>query len=174
MAASSTAAKSNTSKLYRVQHQAMRMMTGAMRNTPISAMETVTGLKPQEDRQEIKVLTQGEKFKRLEDHPMHKRMNQPTRGRLKRSNFLQHGTILERRNSELLDHVPKPIPSVKTIPSLKRGQLPRMCTKVTEVADRGCQPDPERKSLTLEYVDIEYPADQWTHAYTDDSAAEAT
>ena len=49
-----------------------------------------------------------------------------------------------------------------------------MCTEVPGVADRGCQPEPERKSLTLEYVDIKYPEDQWTHAYTDGSAAEAT
>ena len=49
-----------------------------------------------------------------------------------------------------------------------------MCTKVPGVADRGCQPEPERKSLTLEYVDTKYPEDQWTHAYTDGSAAEAT
>ena len=82
-------------------------------------------------------------------------------GRLKRSNFLQHSRILERRNSELLDHVPKPIPSVKTIPSWKRGQLPTMCTKVPGATDRGCQPEPQRKSLTLEYVDIKYPEDQW-------------
>ena len=90
MAASSTAAQSNSSKLSRVQHQAMRMMTGAIRSTPIYAMETVTGLQPLEDRQEIKILTQAAKFKRLQDHPMHERMNQPARGRLKRSNFLQH------------------------------------------------------------------------------------
>ena len=109
---------------------------------------------------------------------MHERMNQPTRGRLKRSNFLQHSGILERRNPELLDHVPKPIPSVKTIPSWKRGQLPRMCTKVPGVADKGCPPEPERKSLTLEYVDTKYPEEQWTQknsgAYSDGSAAEAT
>ena len=151
MAASSTAAKSNSSKLSRVQHQAMRMITGAMRSTPISAMETVTGLQPLEDRQEIKILTQAAKFKRLQDHPMHERMNQPTRGRLKRSNFLQHSRILERRN-----HMPKPIAAVKTIPSWKRG---RVCTKVPGVADKGCQPEPERKSLTLEYVNIKYPED---------------
>ena len=60
------------------------MMTGAMRNTPISAMETATGLQPLEDSQEIKVLTQAAKFKRLQDHPMYERMNQPTRGRLKK------------------------------------------------------------------------------------------
>ena len=74
MAASSTAAKSNSSKLSRVQQQAIRMMTGAMRSTPISAMETVTDLQPLEDRQEIKILTQAAKFKRLQDHPMHERM----------------------------------------------------------------------------------------------------
>ena len=174
MTASSTAAKSNSSKLSRVQHQAIRMMARAMRSTPISAMETVTGLQPLEDRQEIKILTQAAKFKRLQDHPMHERMNQPTRGRLKRSNLLQLSRVLERRNSELLDHMPKPIPAIKTIPSWKRGQLPRVCTEVPGVADRGCQPEPERKSLTLKYVNIKYPEDQWTHTYTDGSAAEST
>ena len=49
-----------------------------------------------------------------------------------------------------------------------------MCSEVPGVADKGCQPEPERKSLTLEYVDIKYPEEQWTHAYTDGSAAEAT
>ena len=53
LAASSTAAKSNSGKLFRVQHQAMRMMTGAMWSTPISAIQTVTGLQPIEDKQEI-------------------------------------------------------------------------------------------------------------------------
>ena len=86
-------------------------------------------------------------------------MNQPTRGRLKRPNFLQHRRVLERRNFELLDHMPKPIPAVKNIPSWKRGQLPRVCTKVPGVADKGCQPELERKSLTLEYVNIKYPED---------------
>ena len=80
MAAISTAAKSISSKLSRVQHQAMRMKTGAMQSTPISAMETFKGLQPLENRQEIKVLTQAAKFKRPKDHPMHESMNQPTRG----------------------------------------------------------------------------------------------
>ena len=89
------------------------------------------------------------------------RMNQPTRGRLKRFNFLQHSRIIERRNPELLDHMPKPISSVKTNPSWKQ-QLPRMCTIVPGVVDRGCQSEPERKSLTQEYVNTKYPEDQWT------------
>ena len=46
MAASFIAAKSNS----RMQHQVIRMMTGAMRSMPVSAMEAVTGLQPIEDR----------------------------------------------------------------------------------------------------------------------------
>ena len=44
-AANFTTAKSNSSKLSRVQHQAMRM-TGTMQSMPISAMQMVTGLHP--------------------------------------------------------------------------------------------------------------------------------
>ena len=50
IAASPNAAKPNSSKLSRVQHRAMRMMTGAKRSTPVSAMETVKGPRPIEDR----------------------------------------------------------------------------------------------------------------------------
>ena len=77
---------------------------------------------------------------------MHERMNQPTRGRLKRSNFIQHNKIIESRMPELLDRMPKPFPLVKTVSSWKRGQLPRMCIKVPGVADRSYQPEPERES----------------------------
>ena len=122
MAASSTAAKSNSSELSSVQHQAMRMMTGAIQSTPISALETVKDLQPIEDRQEMKVLTQAAKFKRLQDHLMHERMNQPTRGELKRSNFLQHSRTLERRNPELLDPVSKPFHQSRPSPLGNKGK----------------------------------------------------
>ena len=42
------------------------------------------------------------------------------RWRLKRSNFLQLSRILEKGNPELLDHMPKLIPSVKTTLSWNR------------------------------------------------------
>ena len=108
---------------------------------------------------------------------MHERINQPTTGEgggTKKIQLPLAQQVLERRNSELLDHMPKPIPSAMTIPSWKRGQLPRIYIKVPGVADRGCQPEPDRKSLTLEYVNTKNPEEQWTHAYTDGSAAEAT
>ena len=98
MTSTCTAAKSKTEKTYRIQKQAMRMMTGAMRSTPISALETATGLQSLEDRSSVKLLTQAEKFKRLTDHPMHSRTSKPTKGRLKRSNFIHHSRSL-RENS---------------------------------------------------------------------------
>ena len=57
MTASSAAAKSYSSKLYRAQHQAMRMMTGAMQNTPNICHGDGHRSQPIEDRQKIKVLT---------------------------------------------------------------------------------------------------------------------
>ena len=42
----SSAAKTNLQRLDKVQNQAMRIITGAMRSTPIAAMEEVTGIQP--------------------------------------------------------------------------------------------------------------------------------
>ena len=174
MAASSTAAKTNMEKLSRVQNQAMRMMTGAMRTTPISAMETVIGLQSLEDRRDIKVLTQAAKYKRLQEHPMCQRMNQPTKGRLKRSSFIHHSRMLERENPELLHHMPKAIPPVSTVPPWNRAPFPTICTNIPGIGNKSSQLDPERKSLTLELISSKYPRAKWTHAFTDGSATEAT
>ena len=109
MASSCTAAKSNTEKTNRIQNQAMRMMTGAMHSTPISALETAIGLQFLEDRSNTKVLIQAAKFKRFTDHSMHSRMSKPREGRLNRSSFIHHRRILGKQQPELLDHMPDPI-----------------------------------------------------------------
>lgn len=174
MAPTATAAKSNTDRLVRVQNQAMRIMTGAMRTTPIRELETATGLHSLEDRRNIKVLTQAAKFKRLPGHPMYSRMNDPTKGRLKRSSFLQQSRILERRDPELLDHSPAPIPPVTTLPAWERDHFPTIRDSVPGVGSKDSQSDQERRVLTLELIHSAYPEKLWTHIYTDGSATEAT
>ena len=77
MTSSCTAAKSNTETTNAIQNQAMHSMTGAMCSTPISVLETATGLRSLEDRR--KVLAQAPKFKRLTDRPMHSQMSKPTK-----------------------------------------------------------------------------------------------
>ena len=49
-----TASKSNFDKLSKIENQAARIITGAMRSTPIKEMETITGLQPMESRKETK------------------------------------------------------------------------------------------------------------------------
>lgn len=174
MASTSAAAKSHSTKLTRIQNQAMRVMTGAMKTTPIDHLETTTGLTSLESRREQKVLVQAAKFKRLEDHPMHRRMRQPTRIRLKRSCFVKTSRKFERQHNELQDHVPKPIPSVVSIPSWKRPKWPQINSGIPGIKKKGTQSDMERKLLALEYIHSTYPKDKWTHAYTDGSATDAT
>ena len=171
MAATSAASKSNTVKLTRIQNQAMRMMTGAMRTTPITSLETTTGLQPLKDRREGKVLSQAAKFRRMEDHPMNQRMRQPTKTRLKsRTSFIHHSRDLER---DVQSHIPKPIAQADVLPPWERTSLPKICTSIPGIRRKGQQSDLQRKHLALDYIHSNFPENQWTHAYTDGSAVEA-
>ena len=149
-------------------------MAGAMKTTPIKELETATGLQSLGDRRNIKLLTQAAKFKRMHDHPMHSRMSKPTKGRLKRSSFIQQSRMLERRHPELLDHMPQPIPSTLSTPSWESAKFPIIRDGIPGIGNKGSQSDQERKSLTLEFTQSSYPQEQWTHTYTDGSATEAT
>ena len=107
MTAWGTTAKSNFERVSKVQNQATRIITGAIKSTPIQELETITELQPLEDRRDAKLLTQAAKFKRLQGHPMKDRLSQPTRGRLKRESFVHQSRILERQHRDILDMTPK-------------------------------------------------------------------
>ena len=92
----STAAKTHLQTLDRVQNQALRLITGSMRSTPIQAMEEVAAIQPLVQRRDMKNLVQAEKIKALPHHPMGHRMDQPTKNRLKRSSFLYETRRLAR------------------------------------------------------------------------------
>ena len=94
--------------------------------------------------------------------------------RLKRSSFLLESKRLERRNQELLDHTPQPIPATASKPAWERESFPVIRDSIPRIQKRGTQSDLERKVLTLEYIQSSYPEEQWTHVYTDGSATEAT
>ena len=96
IAAWGTAARSNFKRAKKVQNQASRIITGALKSTPIQAMETLTVLEPLETRRDTKVLLQSAKFKRMGDHPMHGRMSGPTKSRLKRGSFLHQASNVEK------------------------------------------------------------------------------
>jgi ribonuclease HI len=174
MASTCTAAKTNADKTNRIQNQAMRIMTGAMQSSPITMLETTTGLHALEDRRDIKVLSQAAKFKRLTNHPMCERMSKPTKSRLKRSSFVHHSRKLEKRDPELLEHEPKPLQSYTAVPTWERSTFPTIQKTVPGIGNKGTQSTTAQKALTLAHIHSSYPEEEWSHVYTDGSATEAT
>ena len=110
MTAWRTTAKSNFDLASKVQNQATRIVTGAMKSTPIVELETITGLHAFDDRRDYKLLNQAAQFKRLQDPQLRQRLYQPTEWRLKKESFIHQSRILERRHEDILDHDPKETP----------------------------------------------------------------
>jgi ribonuclease HI len=173
-AAWGTAAKTNLDKVARVQNQASRIITGALKSTPIQAMETLTGLQSLESRRDAIVLTQAAKFKRMKNHPINKRMSEPTKCRLKRSSFVHNARRLERQDPELLQQGNKQIPTHSSVPAWRRDRFPEVRETIPGILPKGTQSEPERKALALDHMEQAYPKVLWTYAYTDGSAEEAT
>ena len=73
-------------------------MTGGMRSTPISTMESITSLQTTEERRENKILSQYTKIEMLENHPLNKRVQKTnSTQRLQRSNFIAEARKLKQK-----------------------------------------------------------------------------
>lgn len=169
--ATCTTAISNQKTIDRLQNQAMRIMTGSMKSTPITAMETTTGLMDMNSRRAMKMNIQAAKFDRLDNHPMHCRMNERSECRLKRSSFVEKSRKCQaplhtsERTTESLTLHPNPIWNY-ALPELKTN-IPGIKPKADS------QSTLEKKAISLEYLDEHYPEESWTRVFTDGSADEA-
>ena len=103
----STTAKTNKQSLDKIQNQALRIITGAMKSTAITFIEQTTAIQPLQQRRQSKVLLQAEKCKCLPDHPMKEKVEGRTKNRIKRSSFTHE-----------LKKLQKDYPAVLTIPTL--------------------------------------------------------
>ncbi|KAK7093816.1 hypothetical protein V1264_007506 [Littorina saxatilis] len=170
----SAAAKTHQQTLDRVQNQALRIITGSMRSTPIKAMEEVAAIQPLSQRRDAKVMVQTEKFKCLPAHPMKKRMNNLTKNRLKRSSFLHESKRLAREHQASVPPSALPI-SFSDLPQPWNEDYKNLhiSTTVPYVTSRDSQNDTARRTLTLAMIAERYPEDAWIHAYTDGSATNA-
>ena len=88
-------------KLDRVHKQALRIITVAMRSTPIEKMEYVVDIVPLNKRRDSRLMIQATKFKYLLQHPMNKRMNDYPCKRHKRTSFYKQSKSLLRQHKEL-------------------------------------------------------------------------
>ena len=166
-----TAAKTNTNKLNKVQNASLRIITGAMKTTPITEMEKTAKIQPLDDRRKEKVLIQGEKMKRLPSHPLHKKLGEHTKSRLKRSSPNHCVKVLQKKYENTL---PQKENAEKLI-DFEEWNVDETTVKtsIPGIGPKETHSEAELKNLALEHLNSNYPVDIWTHAYTDGSAEDA-
>ena len=170
-AAWATAAKSNTSRLAKLQNAGMRIITGGLKTTPIHTLETTTGLRSLELRREEKTLIQSQKLKRLPEHPAHNLLSEPTKNRLKRGSCNHLAKKLASEHLDILPALPKeqePLHTSQEWDTHLEDVL--FVTEVPGVTGKADLSQATLRSLALELLDREYNASVWTHCYTDGSA----
>ena len=169
-----TAAQTHQHTLEKVQNQALRIMTGSMRSTPIVKMEQTAGLPPLKTQWKSKAMAQYTKVKALEDHLMHGRAEQLGSGRLKRSNFLREAKGLQRAHQDVLPARMEPLQTTSDQPpweDISRNM--DICCSVPQLHFKDELSNEIQKSLTLEMLEERYPQEAWTRVYTDGSATSA-
>ena len=169
-----TAAQTHQDTLEKVQNQALRIITGAVRSTPIEKMQQITGIPPLKQRRNSKALIQFTKAKAMEDHPMHDRTKNLGSGRLRRSNFISESKSMQRK---IQGQIPTEIENIQPAGNPpNREEQPKNITICTTVPQLGTKDETSKeiqKSLTLEMIEEKYPQETWIHVYTDGSATNA-
>ncbi|XP_060577697.1 uncharacterized protein LOC132734852 [Ruditapes philippinarum] len=170
----STTAKTNQQALDKVQNQALRIITGATKSTPIAFMEKLTGIQTLHERRQTKVLLQASKYQSLPDHPMNSRLEGFTKNRLKRCSFVHQAKKLSREHAAELNTQTIPLGRADiTNPTANDLSAVKVALAIPGL-DMGKQENETiRRSLTLAAIYADYPSDTWTHVYTDGSATRA-
>jgi hypothetical protein len=170
-----TAAKTHHQTLDNVQNQALRIITGAMKSTPIQSMEEITNIPPLRKRRECKAMIQATKYQCSQNHPMNTRLKQLSSDRLKRSSFAIETRALQRKHQEVLPKYVKPIAFTLNDPSCedKLGNV-TIQTSVPNITTKVEQTSIVKKTLTMSLLEEKYPSESWVRVYTDGSATNAT
>ena len=74
--------------LDKIQNQNMRLITCAMKSTPIKVVEETTAISSLGHRRDMINLIQAERYKCSPSHPMNMRINGMTKNRIKRESFI--------------------------------------------------------------------------------------
>ena len=166
-----TAASTHLNKLEKVQNQALRVITGAMRSTPIDKMQKITGIPPLSQRFDCKALTMYTKAKAMKDHPLHDRTLQRGPGRLKRQTFVGQAKVLE---GKFREELPSEVEEIKIADDWKEASPSfKVQTSVPGLSHKEDDNKEQQRLLTLEMMDLRYPQEAWTQIYTDGSASNA-
>ena len=167
----SSASKSAIYTLEKVHNQALRLITGSMKSTPIRVMEETTAIQPLSKRRDMGNIIQAERYKCSPSHPMRKRMDAMTKHRIKRESFINKNNNLKRTyNNNSIKTLQCTYSSPPMSSEHTNSSLTIRTTISTVTRD---QDDTSKKLLTLSHIDDFYPQATWIHVYTDGSATDA-
>ena len=121
-----------------------------------------------------KFLIHAEKMKRMPDHPMHQKLKDPTKNRLKRKSLNHLVKEQQKEHADILTtdgHLCEKLISNSWPPQTLYAEIR---TTIPGITTKENQSEAVLRSLALEEIDKHYPAATWTHIYTDGSAENAT
>ena len=162
-----SASKTSNYTLDKVQNQALRLITGSMRSTPIKIMEEITAIQPLSKKGIIMI--QAERYKCSPSHPMKTKIHDMTKNRIKRESFIHKTNTL----SKIYESSSNIVQSTYSSPPPCQNTTRSIDIKVTIPAVTRDEDDTSKKLLTLSYIDVISPQDTWIHIYTDGSATDA-
>ena len=168
---SSEAAKKSLDK---VQNQALRFISGALRSTPTAACEIHTNIEPLRLRREAAVVESIERYKRQDNsHPIPTLINnwQPTK-RIKRTSVLDKAETL-REKFHLPDNREMLSPFDCESPPYSQQELPEINSQLVEKDITKRNTDIVQLMSTAQKTIDKYP-DSFIHVYTDGSAFKGT
>jgi len=174
MSTYATAADTNLQKLDKIQNAGLRIITGGLRSTPITKMEATAGLQNLQERRDEKIIITTEKFRRLKQHPMHEKVKELTKNRLKRSSYNHLSKKLMRANEEITTNNPEDWEQLVAYHSFTNTQ-PTCSIHLTipGIENRTVETPTTLKTRTLEHLNDQYPRSQWIHVFTDGSSQDA-
>ena len=164
--------KTTKQSLDRVQNQALRLICGGMRSSPIAACEISANVEPLEKRRKKAALELYERAKRMEpSHPCKSLVdNWKGLSRLQQKSVLH--VVEDLKTKHHLPENRKPLQKViREIPPHRNMKSPTI--RKTLLGKETKKSDPiSLKASALETID-QYPK-EWIHIYTDGSAFKAT
>ncbi|KAI5720833.1 hypothetical protein M8J77_012264 [Diaphorina citri] len=159
-----TTSKTNKQKIEKVQNEALRLVTGAVKTTPINAMYALTQNQSLSDIIEQQALTTYEKLTRLPNNNFWTTYKEdPTKlktqtGYIQEVKKIKLLTEIPDKKENLL-HPPNPMDSFEITHSLFLEETFRKQDVAPLIA----------KTMALETINTRYPSDDWLHIYTDGS-----
>ena len=131
-------------------------------------MKKTANVEPLERKRSIKVLEQGEKLKRLSSRPLHEKLGQPTKNRLKRLSLNHQYKDLRGAHEDILNV----LCDLLAPPNWRPDQDAQIHLSVPGITSRDQLPD-DLRTLTLAMIENRHPHTAWIHVYTDVVAEEA-